>query len=151
MLNGVTLLGEIRRLVAGVLPECRAVYLEEWPPEPEQPSALVRLVESTQRTINLGTVEYTERFSIVCRDAQSTAEGETVPRLLTMRQRVQELFVAGFLRMEGRAPKVSAKAAGCEEKTSAIEVTIVYNEALPQPEPPPLMREVTMNLKEETK
>lgn len=150
MLNSLKILEELNRLLVEKFPNCKAVYIDLVPQDFDRPSFLIEAVTSEQHTVNAGTVEQTDYFTITAFDVVGERYETSALRLMELQQEVLNLFREGFLRVDGRAPKIKASSGGRNYDRAFVDVQLTYTEQrLPDAPPLPTMETVITKIREE--
>ena len=149
MIDGVTILDEIERLLMLALPECGAVSIGVRPQDAGLPGVLLQYTGREDTPVNSGTSKRAHSYLITLNDGALAPEEADPRRLLRLCERVMGVFEPGYLRVEDRAPGVKAKAKEWKAEQAVIELTVTYNTELEQAPQPPMMNELNLKLEEE--
>lgn len=105
-----------------------AVYENNLPRGFVRPSYLVETIRTRRSKVSAGLMSVSVDMTVTC-FAQVDAFGNcTQESLVAMQDEVMALFDVGYLPVDGRAPLVSASAAGINPTESYIDLTVQYSE-----------------------
>lgn len=124
------------------------VYSELCPKEAARPAYWVETVKDETLPVNFCTVKKRMYFSVTCLSREGSGEnGESVSPV-QMQAGVTGLFQQGFLRLGGRALKVSADAEGHESDRAFVTLKFeFFDDRNNAEESAPLMSDVTVAIK----
>lgn len=132
------------------MPECKKIYIDLVPQNYERPSILIELVTSKRDDVNALTVRETDFFTMTIYDEVGERYESSSRRLMELQQRTLDIFRAGYLRVDGRAPLVKASGGGRDFDRAYVDVQITYTEQrLPDAAPLPLMEQIETKIEGE--
>ncbi|MEG0273265.1 MAG: hypothetical protein RR639_04315 [Hydrogenoanaerobacterium sp.] len=150
LLCSTSVLDEINRRIVAAFPECKNVYIDLAPQEFLRPAFLIELIKTDCKDVNLNTVKHTDYFLITAFDIVDERYETQTLRLMGTQQRLIGIFADGFLRLEGRAPKVQATSGGRDFDRTYVDVQISYSEQRTADKKPlPIMENLKTKIREE--
>lgn len=99
----------------------RLVYRDVCPADFERPSFFLQVLEAEPSDANAVLVRWTVRLLLVVYDEKDDYYVTSSERLMKLQQELLRLFGAGWLRVDGRAVRLSATAVGREPGEAFLE------------------------------
>lgn len=142
MTGAVPVIDAVSALAAAALPELKRIYIGLAPLDCVRPCLLIETVTTQTRRVSAALAHVELFLTLTVFDTTDDYGQSDTGRLLTLQQRVAELFDRGYIAVGDRALPVLTSTGGRDWDKAFVDVQLEYHEVVGGGEPLPLIETV---------